>query len=268
MNWKKLNIIIAWYNEEKNINKLAKSLQYISESNDIPVDIIYCDQSSIDKSIDIIKKYSYIQIRHHEKYWLWEISRIKIHNEEIDESEWLLFLDADEELTPMISDEIVYIIQSEEYDIGWIKFDLLFMWIKLSTAKQPRLFKKWSTLLQNIPHNHFVQVSNRQTTLTHKMINHDLKQYGQEINIILEKLNRYTDKEMDQYKKISKLRLLYQMFFKPIIWFFWFGIWWWYFFKGISWWICAFHNAAYEFFKGAKLYEKFYSKKTTKKLNF
>ncbi len=259
MTWKKLNIIIAWYNEEKNIDKLCQSLKYISEIKDIAIDIIYCDQSSTDKSIDIIKKYPYIQIRYHEKYGLWEISRIKIHDEGVGDRERLLFLDADEELTPMISDEIIHIIQSEEYDIGWIRFDLLFMWVKLSIAKQPRLFKKWSTLLQNIPHNHFVQLSDRQITLTHKMVNHDLKQYNQEITIVLEKLNRYTDKEIQDINSISRYQLLYQIFIKPIIRFFWFGIWWWYFFKGIPWWICAFHNAAYEFFKGAKLYEKFYN---------
>lgn len=256
-----LHIIIVWYNEEKNIDKLCQSLEYIANCKDISVHIIYCDQSSTDQSLEYLKQYSYLQVRHHPQYGLWEISRMKIHDEEVKDHEWLLFLDADEQLTQAVSNEIISIIQSDHYDIWWMRFDLLFMWVKLSTAKQPRLFKKWSTKLQSIPHNHFIQLSDRQITLTNKMINYDLKLHGQEVVVMLEKLNRYTEKEIERYDSVSYLQLIYQMFIKPIIRFFGFGLWWWYFFKGFPWRICAFHNAAYEFFKWAKLYARFYYNK-------
>jgi GT2 family glycosyltransferase len=51
----KLNIIIVGHNEEKNLPKLFKSLEYFEGKVDL--NIIYCDQESTDDSVKIAKEY-------------------------------------------------------------------------------------------------------------------------------------------------------------------------------------------------------------------
>ena len=250
----KLNIIIVWYNEEKNLPKCFGSIKNFDDKLDL--NVIYCDQSSTDNSVNIAKDF-WTNIRNHPKYGMAEFSRMEVVEKEINDWDWLLFLDADEEVSKGLAKEIIKIINNNLCDICRILIDLYFMWVKLTTLKQPRLFKKWSMKLLH-------PLSNNQILSKNTLINIDYKNENDEIENLLEKMNRYTTKEVDEIGYISKFSLFYWLFLKPIIRFFGFWIWWWYFFKGVPWWISAYHNACYEFFRYAKYYEKFYVKKKWK----
>lgn len=261
---KNLNIIIVWYNEEKNLQKCFKSINNFE--NKLNINVIYCDQSSTDNSVNIAKNF-WISIRNHPKYGMAEFSRMKIVEKEIKIWEWLLFLDADEEITKSLANEITAIVDKNKFDIWILPIDLYFMKIKANTAMQPRLFKKWAMKLQWIPHNALIPLSDNKKILTNKLINLDLKNNGCEIQNQLEKLNRYTSIDVNKIENTSNIKLFYWLFIKPLIRFFGFWLYWWYFFKWTPGRILAFHNASYEFFKYAKLYEKFKLKdfKTHKK---
>ena len=196
---KKLNIIIVWYNEEKNLPKCFKSISNFDGKIDL--NTIYCDQSSTDSSLNIAKDF-WIIVRRHPKYGMWEFSRIEVVEKEINNGEWLLFLDSDEEITKSLANEITNIIVNDECDVWILPIDLYFMRVKSTTAKQPRLFKKWSMKLQDIPHNALIPISDNKKVLKNKLINYDLKNEGFEVQNLLEKLNRYTSIEVDRIWKI------------------------------------------------------------------
>ncbi len=258
MKWTKLNIIIVWHNEEKNLPKAFESLKNFN--NKINYDIIYCDQASTDNSVKIAKKY-WVIVHEHPKYWICETSRISTVNEDVKDWERILFLDADEEITNKFAKETADTILSGKYDVCILPINLHFMKMKSITLFQPRMFKKWAIELHNVAHHWYTIVSDRKITLKNKVLNIDLKDKWCELSNYLEKLNRYTNNEVDKIESISWIKLFYWMFIKPIIRFFWFWIWRWYFFRWRSWWILAFYNWAYEFFKWAKVYEKLYVNK-------
>lgn len=255
----KLNIIIVGYNEEKNLSKCFESIDNFWD--DIELNVIYCDQESSDDSVKIAKKF-WIHVDNHPRYWVCEESRFRAVNEHIQwKKEWILLLDADEEVTKKLAKEISDSINKDCCEVWILPIDLYFMWKKTVTAKQPRLFKNWAVKLTRIPHNALIPLSESRKIFKNKLINNDLKNCGCEIKNRLEKLNRYTSDEVEKMWRVSCLKVIYWMFIKPIIWFFWFWIWWWYFFKWIPWWILAYYNSAYEFFKWAKVYEKLFMKK-------
>jgi len=251
----KLNIIIVWYNEEENLQKLFESLKNFDGK--IDYDVIYCDQESVDRSVKIAKEH-WTMVYNHPKYWICETSRIRIVNENVKDGERVLFLDADEEVSENFCKEVKDIIYSDRYDVCIIPINIYFMKMKSQTSLQPRMFKKWSVELHDVAHHWYTLKSDKIIKMKNKVLNIDLKCKWCEITSYLEKLNRYTDNEVEKIKSISKIKLFYWMFIKPIIWFFWFWIWRWYFFKWKSWWILAYYNSAYQFFKYAKVYEKSY----------
>ena len=254
----KLNIIIVWHNEEENLPKLFESLKNFDGKVDYGV--IYCDQESTDNSVKIAKQY-WVIVHEHPKYWICETSRIRTVNEDIKEWDRVLFLDADEEITNDFVKETADIISSDEYNICIVPINIYFMKMKSQTSLQPRMFKKWSVELHDVAHHWYTLKSDKKINMKNKVLNIDLKNRWCEISNYLEKLNRYTNNEVEKIESISGIKLFYWMFIKPIIWFFGFWIWWWYFFKWKSWWILAYYNSAYEFFKWAKVYEKLYIKK-------
>ena len=249
----KLNVIVVWYNEEVNLPKFFESIKNFDGK--IDYEVIYCDQESTDNSLKIAKKY-WATIYKHPKYWICETSRIRTVNEHVKEDEWVLFLDADEEVSDKLTKEMTDRILSHKYDICIVPINVYFMKLRSQTLLHPRLFKKWAVELHDVAHHWHTLVSDRRIKLKNKVLNIDLKGRWCEISNYLEKLNRYTNNEVEKIESISKIKLFYWIFIKPIIWFFWFWIWWWYFFKWMSWWILAYYNSAYEFFKWAKVYEK------------
>ena len=255
---KELTIIIVWHNEEKNLQKLFKSLKNFE--NKVKLNVYYCDQESDDDSVKIAKD-NWAIIEHHPKYWICESSRIRATDEHVENGEWILYLDADEEISSKLADEMVKTIESDLYEVCIVPINVYFMKMRSQTFHQPRMFKKWAIKLKDVAHHWWDEIiSDKRIHLKNKMMNIDFKNVWCEIYNHLEKMNRYTENEVAVMESISKTMIFYGMFIKPIIWFFWFWIWWWFFFKWMAWWILAYYNATYQFFKYAKAYEKFYIK--------
>ena len=93
----KLSAVISAYNEEENIDKCLKSLEFADE-------IIVVDNSSVDKTAEIAKKYTakIFTQKNNPK----EIDLQKNFGFEKAGNEWILSIDADEEVSPELAKEI------------------------------------------------------------------------------------------------------------------------------------------------------------------
>ena len=98
---KKLSIALATYNEEENLARCLDSIK------DIADEIIIVDGTSIDKTVEIAKKYkAKVTVTTNPKNF--HINKQKA----IDQAtgDWILQLDADETISPELKEEIKEII--------------------------------------------------------------------------------------------------------------------------------------------------------------
>lgn len=140
----KISVVISAFNEEKNIERCLRSLSFADE-------IVVVDNSSYDKTAQISGKYTknlYTQ-KNNPK----EIDIQKNFGFEKATNEWILSIDADEEVSKELSEEIKSILgtkQSTLSDINgfWIprKNYIFGKWIKENTGWYPdfqlRMFRK------------------------------------------------------------------------------------------------------------------------------
>ncbi len=139
----KLSIVLSVYNEE---TKIKECLESLSTLRNIPSEIVVVDNSSIDNTAKIAKKYTNKVYTHKN-----DPSAIDIQKNfgfEKAESEWILSIDADERITPELAEEIKSVVSTENKFAGyWIpRKNILFgKWIEHTgwyPDYQLRLFKK------------------------------------------------------------------------------------------------------------------------------
>ncbi len=95
---KKVSVIITTRNEQKNIEKILKSIKKQTYKN---IEIIIVDNNSNDKTKEIAKKYGKVFDRGPER------SAQRNYGAEKSKGDYLLFLDADMELTQNVIKEVV-----------------------------------------------------------------------------------------------------------------------------------------------------------------
>lgn len=93
----KLTVVISAFNEEKNIEKCLRSLKFADE-------IVVVDNSSLDATADLARKYNAVVFT--QKNNPKEIDLQKNFGFEKATNEWILSLDADEEVSPELAKEI------------------------------------------------------------------------------------------------------------------------------------------------------------------
>ncbi len=134
-----LSVVISAYNEEKKILECLESVSFADE-------IIFVDNSSVDKTIAIAKKYT-------EKIYKRENNLMLNSNKNFGfskaTSDWILSLDADESIPKELKEEILKVIENNSSDIHayWIpRKNIIFgKWIQSGMwwpDYQLRLFKK------------------------------------------------------------------------------------------------------------------------------
>ena len=223
-----LSIVIATFNEEKNIKDCLKSIK------DIADEIIIVDGQSTDKTPQIAKKMG--------------ATIISVPNKPDDfhankqlgidkaKGEWILQLDADERVTKPLAKEIESLIKSntvlEGYAIPRKNWFLGRFLTKGGAYPDPvvRLFKqgKGSFSNQTIIDNSIttsnvhaqIQIASEVGILTQ-----DLIHYGDlEIERYLKRLNRYTTLEAENLQKLgfetNLVKSIDYLVAKPIYWFF------------------------------------------------
>ena len=92
------------------------------------------------------------------------------------------------------------------------------------SVRQARLFQKKAMTITADIHHYLVPRSHNIKKLHHPIINIDQKLIGKEIYSSIEKNNRYTDKELTNLSHLPKRKIILNMLWMPLVWFFGHGI--------------------------------------------
>lgn len=212
----KISVVLAVYNEEKNLKQCLDSIK------DIAWEIVIVDGGSKDQTIDIAKNFGarIIQTNNPPNF---HINK----NKAIDSSlgDWILQLDADEVVSRQLADEIKKVV-SENSDINgyWIPRKNFFLGRFLTKGGQYpdytlRLYKKGKGRLPAKDVHEQAEVSGSLAYLKNDLLHLRDRNFSQ----YLERFNRYTDLFSDQLKQsgIGKNPLSFfdYFFLKSTIWF-------------------------------------------------
>src|SRR5579859_492717 len=105
---KKLSVVLAVFNEEKNLEACLSSIK------DIAAEIVIVDGSSTDQTVAIAKKFN-ARILITDNPPIFHINKQKAID--MAKNEWILQLDADERVSPQLAKEIIKIIDMNEEEI-------------------------------------------------------------------------------------------------------------------------------------------------------
>jgi len=123
-----ISVIILTFNEEANISSSLKSLKDLTE------EIFIVDSFSTDKTLEIAKNYTDKIYQNPWNGWAaqrnWALANLNIS------TEWILFLDADEQVTPEFSEELKKIILEADNSIAGlnVRFNFIFLGRRLRFA--------------------------------------------------------------------------------------------------------------------------------------
>ncbi len=253
------SVYIICFNEEKHIPRLLKNIENFAE-------VILVDSGSTDKTLEIAKTFSNVHIHNHP----WQgFAKQKSFALSLCTKEWVLNLDADEEINQTFKDEIVRIISEKQTSNGF-RTPLCEVFIGkpfhplTKHNKKLRFFKKsqghYDT--QRLVHESIV-IKGQVEDIKGLIIHHGLDS----ISKLVEKNNVYSslaaEYKLSQNKKPKFLRLLLLPMFNFIKMYFLKR----YFLNGWQGFIHAQVVAFYVFMKEAKLFELYYKKRDALKIN-
>ena len=251
----KASVYIICKNEEKHIQRVLESVKDFDE-------IIVVDSGSIDNTLEIARKYTNKVF-----YQEWKgFANQKEYAKNLCSNEWVLNLDADEQLTNELKNEIVDIIEKNKIDGLNIKISSLYLG-KFNSEKSKfnrriRFFRKSVGFYpEKLVHESIVV---KGKIVKAKGFIYD---YGTlNLKTHLNKINEYSSlRAQEKFEKNKKASLLKLIFVFPLSFFKSFfikrG-----FFNGTRGFIAAINNSFYAFLKEAKLYE-LNNQKSTKKDN-
>lgn len=178
-----ISAVISAYNEEKNIERCLKSLGFVDE-------IIVVDHESTDNTGAIAKKLT--DKVYSEKNDPTNIDMQKNFGFSKASSDWILSIDADEEVSPELAKEIKTKIDNDSGLIGfWIprKNYMFGKWIKENTGWYPdyqlRLFRKGKGKYESKHVHEDLKVDGETEKLTEHLIHHNYESVAQYVGKIM-----------------------------------------------------------------------------------
>ena len=271
-----LTAIVLTFNEEKNIQECIKSLDWVSR-------IVIVDSGSTDNTIKFAEEFGcdifYNQWRGFANQRNWALQEAGI------KTEWVIFIDADEIVTPSMREEIIIALGRKDFNAFYICYKVIFLgkWVKYSSdfpVWHPRIVRNGFVHFREAitGHGETWDVNGRTGYVKEPYIHYC---FSKGIESWIEKHNRLSTMEMtayvtnrqpllkcitglfnrDVHKKRQSLRALsYYMPFRPFIRFFYQFI-----LKGgildgkAGWAYCCLY-LAYEIMISEKILEQKYSK--------
>lgn len=146
-----LSVVINTFNEEVNISRALASVKNIAD------EIIVCDMESTDSTVNIAKKFGAKVYSHVNTGYVEPARNFAIQK---SSNEWVLLLDADEEISVSLSEKIKQIVKTNKSDYYRIpRKNIMFgKWIKHARwwpDYNIRLFKKdhvvWNEIIHTVP---------------------------------------------------------------------------------------------------------------------
>lgn len=245
----KLSSIIIAKNEELNIEKCLRS-----QADCIDEIIVIIDKESTDRTEEIVKKFSGV------KHFIFEwqgYSKTKQKAVSLTSNDWILWIDADEALTPQLKEELInfkisvpklnaYSVKRRSYFLGkWIKHSGWYPgWVT-------RLFNKnFVSFSENDVHEHLMVNGEK------GKLNNDLEHFTDPtISHYFQKYNNYTTLAAEEMYRKGKNFSLLDVTLRPFIIFIKMYILKAGFLDGLQGFILAAFSSAYVFTKYSKLWE-------------
>lgn len=204
----KISALLITYNEEDNINDVLLNLSFADE-------IIVVDSLSTDRTISLIKNIPQVKLilRKFENY-----TDQKSFAMEQAQFDWILFLDADERLTPKLRNEILRVTQSKD-SVAAYYFLRTFMFKNQKlhfsgwqSDKNYRLFRKSKVHFdaERIVHETLV-VNGKSATLKNRLLHYSYKNY----NDYKQKMLKYGRMKAVEEAKKGKHAKWYHFIFRP-----------------------------------------------------
>jgi len=205
----KISAKINVYNEEANIPALCESLAWVDE-------IVICDSYSTDRTVELAKQYT-------DKIFYREFRGYKDKHEYSDSvtsGDWILWMDADERVTPELREAIVALKQRDSAtmpDGFWIsrKTNFLGRWILHSgwfPDFQMRLYRKAVSYWDGVAPHEVAHVRGRTEKLTGELLHyttHSLSDYHN-------RSDRYSTLAAEYHLKRGKRARPVDLFLLPI----------------------------------------------------
>lgn len=214
----KFSVVLAVFNEEENLATCLESVKNLAD------EIVIVDGGSTDKTVEIAKKYK-AKVIITDNPPMFHINKQKA----IDAAtgDWILQLDADEHVSPELSEEIAKIIEnSGDVNGYWIPRINFFLGRFLKKGGQYpdytlRLYRRGKSQLPCKSVHEQAVVEGKVEYLKHDLLHYADKNFKR----YLLRFNRYTNLEAQDYveKKIGKgfLTTFNYLFVKPLWWFLW-----------------------------------------------
>lgn len=206
----KISGLVITLNEENNIESVIRNLDFVDE-------IIIVDSFSSDKTVEIIKQFPHVKLIQN-KFENYTSQR----NLAIDKAShnWILFLDADERITPDLQNEILETVKKSDIaDAYYFHRKFMFEGKPLhfsgwQTDKNIRLFKKDKA--RYVPGrlvHEILKVQGNVSILKGKLIHYSYTSYENYKSkmIYYGKLKAY-----EMHKKEIKPNAVYHMIIKPV----------------------------------------------------
>jgi (heptosyl)LPS beta-1,4-glucosyltransferase len=193
----KISAVISAFNEEKNLERCLKSLSFADE-------IVVVDNSSWDKTAEIAKKYTDKVFT--QKNNPGAIDLQKNFGFEKATSDWVLSIDADEEISKELAEEIKKVLETKPSMLSqingfWIprKNFMFGKWIKENTGWYPdyqlRLFRKGQGRYESKAVHKDLFVEGETEKLKEHIIHHNYDSIEQYVKKIL----NYAPNEAEEY---------------------------------------------------------------------
>lgn len=194
----KISVVLGVFNEEKNIKRCLESVKWADE-------IIIVDDGSTDRTVEIAKRYTDKIFPHKSEGYVEPTRNFGIGKAQ---GEWILLLDADEEIPDTLALKLKEISDNKDIDFVWIpRKNIIFnKWIKNEgwwPDYNVRFFRKGSVTWSNRIHSK-PEIEGQELHLQEReewAITH--YNYST-ISQFLEKLDRYTTIEADEFIKANK----------------------------------------------------------------
>lgn len=244
----KLSVIIITHNEELNIAPCLASVQWADE-------IVVVDSQSTDRTVELASKYT---SRVHVRPWM-GYAEAKNYALAQTATDWVLWLDADERVTPELAKEIQQVVQQNRTGLVGYSFPrrayFLGKWIKHCgwyPGRVVRLFRREAgTFSDSLVHEHLILDGSIGE------LYHDLLHYTDErLDHYFNKFNRYTSLGAEELLSKRRSFRLVDLLVRPPVFFFKMYILRLGFLDGIPGLILCVLSSCYVFTKYAKLWER------------
>ncbi len=204
-----LSALVISFNEEDNIENVIENLDFADE-------IIIVDSFSTDKTVEIIKKFKHVKLIQNK---FKNFSKQRNFALEQANHEWILFIDADEEITLKLKNEITQVLEDNDGNIAYEMYRNFYFNNKLlkysgwQTDKVFRFYKKSHVLYEPTKYVHETLNIKGKTSVFKNRLNH--------FSFI--SFDDYKSK-MDQYAKLRAIELFennlkpnfYHFYIKPL----------------------------------------------------